>query len=885
MRTVTFLFTDIESSTQRWHDDRDGMAVALAEHDALLTRVVEAHDGRVFKHTGDGVCSVFESAGQAVAAASEAQRLLQLPVRMGIHTGEAEARDGDFYGTTLNRCARIMDAGHGGQILVSALTYTLTGEVGGMDLGDHELKGLPEKERIFQIGDSAFPALRLQSSAFALPSMLTSLVGRDELVTRIIDQLAEARLVTLIGVGGVGKTRVAIAVADQVAADHEMTVFVDLSEVDGDGDVLPALARSLSLRTPTMESVAIAMSSRRVMVVLDNCEHVVDVAADLAENLLAISPSSKVLATSREGLGSAGEHIIAVPGLGGPASESAAVALFVDRARSADASFVVAADDVEVIAEICGRLDGIPLAIELAAARATLMTLGDLLDRLDARFQVLTGGRRRRSRSRGRTLRETVDWSYELLDDHERRAFSRLSVFGGSFGLDGASAVLGRIDDVEALDLVETLVDKSLLTVVDVEGYRRYRFLETLRLYARERLDETGEGEQALSLLREHLTAVVAEAVDDMFESSADGSRLRVEVPNLRRAFEDALDHGDLEAATAIIAPFGDIVGDIDWPINGWADEALALPEASGSTFEPLLLALQAVDTWLGRRFGTLRDSADEIVRLSSALGEIPFGVGETAAFLYRLTGDDQQADRLYRETADDADPNRALRARLYSHWSKFIPAQLGSAVALDDSAEVDLVAARDHPSRLLRARASQVEAFITYSTGDYPRMRTMARQSQDLSTIGAAHWFAAVQIEAWAEWQLGEFDSAVRVADMDLEHAYRFGDRSAMVIPIMIYALVLQTFEEAEAAATLRGWLPRRLTVLLVAELRELDRWLATQLAPDDRRRLATRGSSMAPRELQRLTHDVLSEHIELHDETTSDTPPGQLPEAATRT
>jgi hypothetical protein len=285
-----------------------------------------------------------------------------------------------------------------------------------------------------------------------------------------------------------------------------------------------------------------------------------------------------------------------------------------------------------------------------------------------------------------------------------------------------------------------------------------------------------------------------------------------------------------------------------------------------------------------GRRFATLRDTADEIVRLSSALGETPSGVGQTAAFLYRLVGDDQQADRLYRETAG-GEPDRALRARLDSHWSKFVPAQPGNLVALNDSVEVDLAAARNHPSPLVRARASQVEALSAYSTGDYLRMRTMARQSQDLSTIGAALWFAAVQIEAWAEWQLGEFDSAVRVADMDLERAYRFGDRSAMVMPTMIYALVLQTFEEAEAAATVRGWLPRRLTILLVVKLTELDRWLATQLPPNQRRQLATRGSSLDPREIQRLAHDVLSKHIELHDETTFEKAPGQLPEAATRT
>jgi hypothetical protein len=262
--TWTFLFTDIEDSTRRWQADREAMAAALEVHDATLTRAIEAHGGRVFKHTGDGVCAVFGSAGDAVAAASAAQDALELPVRMGVHTGDAEERNGDFYGMTLNRCARIMDAGHGGQVLLSSIAAALHGgDV--VDLGEHLLKGVTEPERILQLGRTTFPALRVATRRSAVPAALTSLVGRDELVGQVVDRLATARLVTLVGVGGVGKTRVAMAAAELVEPDRDLTVFVPLNEVSDDQEVLPALARALGLTTPTLDAVAIALSGRRAL--------------------------------------------------------------------------------------------------------------------------------------------------------------------------------------------------------------------------------------------------------------------------------------------------------------------------------------------------------------------------------------------------------------------------------------------------------------------------------------------------------------------------------------------------------------------------------------------------------------------------------------------
>ncbi len=863
---MTFLFTDIESSTQRWQEDRGAMASALAEHDAVLARIVESNDGRVFKHTGDGVCAVFESARRAANAAREAQASLALPVRMGLHTGEAESRDGDFFGPTLNRCARIMDAGHGGQVLASAATRALLDDVEVVDLGDHHVKGIDTPERIYQLGAGTFPPLRSLGSRASLPTVLTTLVGRDELLATVVDELDRSRLVTLVGVGGVGKTRLAIAVAEQVSADHDRTVFVDLSEVDDEHEVTAALARTFGLTTQTMEAITIALSARSALIVLDNCEHVLDAVADLVCDVLELSPAVRVLATSREGLAVPGEQLVAVPGLSGSSGDSAAVALFVDRARSVDASFSLSSDGVETVSEICRRLDGLPLAIELAAARVGVMTVDDLLGHLDARFQMLTGGSRgRRRRSKQRTLRETIDWSYQLLDPAEQRAFGRLSVFGGSFGLDGAAAVLGASSDVAVLDMVEALVDKSLLTVVDAAGHRRYRYLETLRVYAEDRLAEAGETEDVMVLLHEHLCATVVAAVEELFRTSADAIRLRIEIPNLQRAFDHAVGCGDAEAAAALITPFTALMTTIHWPIVGWAAVALLLPTSRGTSFEPELLALDAVDRWLADEFGDLHRRADEMLRVGEALGAVSPGLLHVVSQLYSLIGDDEAATEVNRRLQDVAEPGPALMANVVSYWRGLVPSDPSAVVEIGEGIDDVLQEGLAAPSRLTRGAAHNVAALHARAMGDHERMRASAQSAAEVAIVGSGAWFAAMQIEAWADYELGDFDAAVRTADRDLEQAYRHGDRSAMILPLTIYAVVLHALGEVEAAAIVRGALPRRLTLMMVAELAALDRRLAADLGADERRVLAERGRSMEPRQLQQFTHELLGERLGL--------------------
>jgi hypothetical protein len=373
---VTFLFTDVEGSTRRWEADADGMRVALAAHDEVLRSAIEAHGGWLFKHTGDGVCAAFASPKSAVDAAVAAQRALGLPVRMGLATGEAELREGDYFGAVLNRAARVMAAGHGGQILVAESAAGLLTGVDLVDLGPRRLRDLPNAVGLFQVRAAGlqadFPALRaLDASPGNLRAATTSFIGRESEVAEVQAAIKAHRLMTLTGVGGVGKTRLALEVAARLADEFPDGVwFFDLAAVADPAAVPDAVATVLGIiQQPgqsVANSVAAALEGRVRLLVFDNCEHVLDAAADLIEAILAASATTKMVATSREGLGIADERLWPVPSLDvGAGVDSAAVALFVERAQHVSPRFTVGEDgQAGAVVEICGRLDGIPLAIE-----------------------------------------------------------------------------------------------------------------------------------------------------------------------------------------------------------------------------------------------------------------------------------------------------------------------------------------------------------------------------------------------------------------------------------------------------------------------------------------------------------------------------------------
>ncbi len=517
--TVTFLFTDIEGSTRRWEADPVAMRAALAEHDRVLRGAIEGRDGWCFKHTGDGVCAAFNSPRAAIDAAVAAQQELGLPVRMGIATGECESRDGDYFGPALNRAARIMGAGHGGMILLSGSTAALV-ETGDLishdliDLGEHRLRDLSATERLFQLRAdglrSMFPPLRTLN---AVPGNLavqpTSFLGRERELKVVIELVQSHRLVTLTGVGGVGKTRLASHAAAELTPEFPDGVWLvelaPLSEPAAVPDAVAAVLRlSLQAGQPITEQIAAALVGRRLLLVLDNCEHLLDPAAALIETVLAVARTVKVLATSREGLRLPAEQLCPVPPLDTEAgADSTAVELFVERARAVLPDFDLHDRlEKEAVTDICRRLDGIALAIELAAARMVSLSAQNIRDRLGDRFRLLAAPRR--GEPRHQTLRNVVQWSFDLLSPDEAAALSRASVFSEGFDLDAATHVCGQpvtagsytstgIDEFSMLDLLESLVHKSLITVERSSSSIRYGMLETIRQFADAQLNAAAE--------------------------------------------------------------------------------------------------------------------------------------------------------------------------------------------------------------------------------------------------------------------------------------------------------------------------------------------------------------------------------------------------------
>jgi predicted ATPase len=499
------------------------MKTALARHDRLVRDAIESHRGYVVKTTGDGFHAAFGSARDALGAAVEAQLALAtepwavtgpLRVRMGVHSGEAEYREGDYYGTALNRAARIMSAGHGGQVLVSRATVELVGDalpegIELIDVGEHRLRDLGRAEALFQVGHAdlprSFPPLRsLDVCPGNLPLPFTSFVGREEEMTRIAAMLRQARLVTLTGVGGVGKTRLALQVAAELVSEYRDGAWLCELASAADSDALVQVAAAaLNVQPhatlPLEQRIREAFQEREAIIVLDNCEHLLQRASSFAGGLVRACPGVRVIATSREPLDVDGERIVRVRSLPVPENNtrSDATVLFVERARGVDPEFAVDETSEPTIAEICRRLDGIPLAIELAAARVVTMTPEEIAQLLDERFRLLTGGRRT-AVERHQTLRATVDWSYSLLSETERVVFDRLGVFPSSFDIEAACAVASGdgVDEWDVRDALRSLVTKSMVgTASGLRGTTRYQLLETMRQYARERLEEAGDAD------------------------------------------------------------------------------------------------------------------------------------------------------------------------------------------------------------------------------------------------------------------------------------------------------------------------------------------------------------------------------------------------------
>jgi predicted ATPase/class 3 adenylate cyclase len=581
--TVTFLFTDIEGSTRLWEKHPHEMKSALAKHDALIRASIEAHDGTVIKTTGDGFHAVFETAIDAILAAIQAQAKLHavfaseavcIKARMGVHTGEAELRDGDYYGQSLNRAARLMSVAHGEQILLSAVTFELVREqlpehAFLADLGEHHLKDLDRPEHIFQLNvtglPAEFPALKtIHALPNNLPLQLTSFIGREKEIEEIRKLIAAHRMVTLTGPGGTGKTRLSIEAGTRELASFVNGVWlVELAPLSDPASVLQGIASVFNLRAqmgmPLEEILTDFLRAKDMLILLDNCEHLIEACAQIAEHLLRSSPRLKILASSREPLGIGGETVYRVPSLKVPRLPAVtpealkgyeSVQLFVERAQAANPKFELTDQNAPSVAQICSRLDGIPLALELAAARASIFSAEQIATRLDDRFKLLTGGSRN-ALPRQQTLRALIDWSYDMLSEDERVLFRRLSVFAGGWTFDAAEAIC---NDLDVLDLLTQLVNKSLVTVEEGGSEARYRLLETIRQYARDKLLEAGEAEQTRNLHLEYFVRFSEETAPylDTAEVLNWIPRIDAEYDNLRTAFEWSLDH-DVEASLRIV--------------------------------------------------------------------------------------------------------------------------------------------------------------------------------------------------------------------------------------------------------------------------------------------------------------------------------------------
>jgi predicted ATPase len=532
------------------------MGVALERHNVVVRAAIEEAGGYVFATGGDGFAVAFARAGDGLAAALRAQQGLaaerwpegvSIKVRMALHTGEVTERDGDYFGTPVNQAARLMALGHGGQILCSAVTAGLvTGEVPLLDLGEHRLRDLSAAQRVFQVSERRFPALRsVDLVPGNLPTMLTELVGRGDDIAGLVKLLEHDRLVTLTGVGGVGKTRLALAVAAATATGFPDGCWLaELAPAGSAPEVTRAVSSAMGAPVTDVAALAPFLAQRRVLVILDNCEHVLSFAAELAEVVLGAGREAVILATSREPLGVAGEVVRGVRSLTVPpsaasvaeAAGASAVRLFVARATSGSEDFVFDDQNVDSVIEVCGHLDGIPLAIELAAARVRGMSPAEIARRLGERFRLLAASRG--SLERHRTLLGAVSWSHDLLSEEERVVFRRLGVFPASFDLAAAEAVAGDTDSSQyVVDAVLHLVDRSL--VVFESSSNRYRLLETLRQFATDRLAEAGETDRARERHAEFYFDLAVESRDQVdVVSAAAFQRLDAELDNLRAVAE-----------------------------------------------------------------------------------------------------------------------------------------------------------------------------------------------------------------------------------------------------------------------------------------------------------------------------------------------------------
>lgn len=781
--TLTFLFTDIEGSTQLWERQPGAMQAALARHDACVRQAVEARGGYIFKTVGDAFYVAFATAPEALAAALAAQRALQaeawgltpIRVRMALHTGDAETRAGDYFGPALNRVARLLSAGHGGQTLLSLATQELVrdnlpADVSLRDLGAQRLKDLHRPEHVFQLIapdlPADFPPLRtLDYRPNNLPAQTTPFIGREKEVAAARQRLLQpnVRLLTFTGPGGTGKTRLGLQVAADLLDEFPQGVFFAPLATVSDPALLPsAIAQALGVREVPGQAVLDALKThlqdKRLLLVLDNFEQVAPAAPCVAE-LLAAAPHLKLLITSRAVLHLYGEHDFAVPPLTRPdprhlpslerLTQYEAVRLFIERAQAVRAGFMVDNANAPAVAEICHRLDGLPLAIELAAAWVRLLTPAAILARLEHRLPMLTGGARDLP-ARQRTLRGAIDWSYDLLGRAEQALFARLAVFAGGCTLEAAEAVCGDLPEgASMLETLASLVDKSLLQQTEeLQGAPRFDMLETIREYAAERLEQAGEAADRRRAQAAYFLALAEAAEGELVgpQQVTWLERLEREHANARAALDWALTAGAPEAERALRLS---AVLARHWLIRGhwaegrrWLEQALAATEGQAP---PVRLQAKAL-TALASLVGAQGEFAQTLRYQTQALAlwrEQGDRVG-TAACLNNLAvarlnlGDYGQAQALFEES-------------LALHRELGAAGRIGAAMAINNLGYLALQRGDYRQARPLFEEALAVQRSLGHQAGVANVLHNLGRVALGQDDYpGAQRWLE----EAVALWR-----------------------------------------------------------------------------------------------------------------------------------
>jgi predicted ATPase/class 3 adenylate cyclase len=653
---LTLLFSDVEGSTRLWESEPEAMAVALRRHDEILRAAIEGRGGHVFKTVGDGFYATFEEASSAVRAAVDAQQTLNtegwptsrtIRVRMAIHSGMPEARDNDYFGPVLNRLARLLSAGHGGQVLlsqaaVSELRGALPDDCRLLDLGIHSLSDLERAEQVSMLLHpdlpSEFPALRtLDSFPNNLPRHLSSFVGRREELDQLSRLLDEEILITVSGSGGTGKSRLVLqSAAENLERYPDGVWFVELASIF-DGDLIPqTVASTLGIRegsgVPVDKALADHLKNKAALLLLDNCEHLVEACAGFVETVLQAAPKLQVVATSREPLGIRGEAVFRIPSLPVPspsqirttkdALASDAVRLLVERAKSIQPQFELTDSSAKFAVEVCQRLDGIPFAIELAASRLKVLSLKQIAERLNDRFTLLTGGSRT-ALPRQQTLRAMIDWSHDLLSQADKTVIRRLAVFVGGCTLEAAEEIChdDSFDRLEVLESLTHLVDKSLVVHIDAADPPRYRMLETVVQYAGEKLAESGEDYMMLERHAAFFSRFCGEVEEkltgpdqlhwlDVIESEHD---------NIRAVLAFCRDHAEhVDLGLSLVGAIGRF-----WTVRGYLSEGRAwidglLSAAGPEQSENLATACRTAgqlaywqgDSKAGREYGEMSLSA-----------------------------------------------------------------------------------------------------------------------------------------------------------------------------------------------------------------------------------------------------------------------------------